>query len=132
MPSLNSYKNTFTGNDDAKKPVSICLNMWQVFLPTGGGILFPKKTLTNVDTKVDVDLRPGEMILITSEGPINGTTACQALPFSRPGTEGLYRITVPVFNYNAANHETANAGALLATIIIMPTIEMLYNYNGTF
>lgn len=132
MPSLRDQSITFTGTSDAKEPVNVCLNMWNVFIPTGAGQVFLKKDITLVDTKIDINLRPGMMISVMSEGVIPGTTSCTAQTFSRPGTVGTYRIVIPVININASTNETGTAGALLATVIVSYTIPMLYDYAGTF
>lgn len=130
MPSL--YNITFTGTGNAKQPLSTCRDMWNIYLPTGGGHLFTKKDITIVDTEIDVNLQVGLMLFVTSEGIIDGTTSCTATSFQIAGTVGVYRITIPVLNINASSDETGNAGALIASIRIMKTKEILYDYAGTF
>ena len=130
MPALKSI--TFTGSGNAKQPLSTCLDMWNIYLPTGSGHLFTKKDITIVDTEIDVNLQAGLMLMVSSEGIIPGTTSCTATSFSIAGAAGPYRIVVPVLNINASSNETGTAGALLATIRIVDTHHILYDYNGTF
>ena len=129
MPALRNFK--FTGIGNAKKPTNVCENMWQVYLPNGGGTLFTKKHITMVDTKIDLNLEDGTRIEVFSEGIIDGTTSCTATSFTKCGG-GSYRILVPVININASHDETGNAGALLATIILNNNMDVAYSFNGTF
>ena len=130
MPSRRNF--VFTGSGNAKKPTPVCINMWQVYLPTGSGTLFTKKDITLVDTEIDVNLTVGTRIEIFSEGIIDGTTSCTATSFTKAGTVGAYRIVVPVLNINASSNETGNAGALLATIILTNNMDVTYSFDGTF
>lgn len=130
MPSLR--KITFTGTGNAKQPTNVCFNMWNVYLPTGGGYLFPKKDITLVDTEIDINLQIGVRIEVFSEGIIDGTTSCIATSYTKPGTVGSYRIVVPVLNTNNASNETGTAGALIATIVVSNNLPTLNYFDGTF
>lgn len=130
MPALRQI--TFTGTGNAKQPTNVCFNMWNVYLPTGSGYLFPKKDITLVDTEIDINLQVGMRIEVFSEGIIAGTTACTATSYTKPGTVGAYRIVVPVINIDASNDETGTAGALLATIVINENQYVVNYFDGTF
>lgn len=130
MPYTKSFE--FTGTGNAKQPLSICRDMWHIYLPTVAGTLFTKKDITIVDTEIDLNLNAGDMLWVSSEGIIDGTTSCTATSFQIAGTVGAYRITIPVINVNSSSNETGNAGALLATIKIDRTRKMKYIYSGTF
>lgn len=130
MPALRNI--TFTGTGNAKQPTNVCINMWNIYLPTGGGYLFPKKTVTLVDTEIDINLDVGMRIEVFSEGIIGGTASCVATSYSKPGTVGTYRIVVPVLNMNASSNETGTAGALIATVVLNENRDVKYNYAGTF
>ena len=90
MPYTNYFK--FTGTGNAKQPVSVCRDMWNIYLPTGGGYLFTKKDITLVDTEIDLNLEAGNQIEVMSEGIIAGTTSCTATSFMVAGTVGPYKI----------------------------------------
>jgi hypothetical protein len=130
MPPLR--KITFTGNGNAKKPTLVCLNMWNIYLPTGSGYLFPKKDITLVDTGIDIDLQVGMRIEVFSEGIIDGTSSCCATSYTKPGSSGNYRIVVPVINIDSSNDETGSAGALIATIVINENQGLVNYFDGTF
>ena len=130
MPYTNYFK--FTGTGNAKQPVSVCRDMWNIYLPTGGGYLFTKKDITLVDTEIDLNLVPGNQIEVMSEGIIAGTASCAATSFMVAGTVGPYRITIPVININSSSDETGTAGALIATVKLTNTYRTKYEYNGTF
>ena len=130
MPPMHSI--TFTGTGSAVEPLSICRDMWNIYLPTDGAHLFTKKDITIVDTLIDVSLYEGLMLYVTSEGIIPGTTSCVATSFQIAGRSGPYRIVIPVLNINSSSNENGTGGGIIASIRISPTLDIKYNYAGTF